>query len=64
MNSEHTPKLPDEFGEDVLQFCSEVPPHVILDVPDALHLNTRGTPGLTESTDIFLEHFCLPVSSV
>lgn len=36
----HLPKLSDELGEDVLQFGSEVPPHVVFDVPDALQLNT------------------------
>lgn len=34
------PKLPDELGEDVFQFGSEVPPHVITDASYAFQLST------------------------
>lgn len=37
---QHLPKLPDELGEDVFQFGSEVPPHVIADASYAFHLST------------------------
>lgn len=40
--NKHLPKLPDELGEDVLQFGSEVPPHIVFDVPNSLHLNTES----------------------
>lgn len=36
--NQNLPKLPDESGEDVFQFGSEVPPHVVMDVSYALHL--------------------------
>lgn len=36
-----SPKLPDELGEDVLQFGPEVSPHVVLDAADAFHLSTE-----------------------
>lgn len=38
---QHLPKLPDQLGEDVFQFGSEVPPHVILDASNAFHLSTN-----------------------
>lgn len=41
--NQHLPKLSDELGEDVLQFGSEVPPHIVFDAPNAFHLNTRVT---------------------
>ena len=34
----HSPKLPGELGEDVLQLGAEVPLHVVLQVADAVHL--------------------------
>lgn len=37
-DGKHIPKLSDELCKDVLEFGPEVPPHVIVDVPDALHL--------------------------
>lgn len=38
---QHSPKLSDELSEDVLQFGSEVSPHIVFDAPNAFHLNTR-----------------------
>ena len=48
--NQHLPKLSDELSEDVLQFGSEVSPHVVLDAPNALHLNKsqRVKSGLNE----------------
>lgn len=37
----HSPKLSDELSEDVLQFGSEVSPHIIFDAADALNLTQR-----------------------
>lgn len=36
---QNLPKLPDQLGEDVFQFGSEVPPHVVLDASNACHLS-------------------------
>lgn len=37
--AKHLPKLPDQLGEDVFQFGSEAPPHVLLDVSNTFHLS-------------------------
>lgn len=42
-NTQNSPKLPDKFSEDVLEFGSEVSSYIILDASDALHLNTSQT---------------------
>lgn len=36
------PKFSDEFSEDVLQLCSEVPSHIIPNVSNAFHLNKNN----------------------
>lgn len=38
---QNLPKLPDQLGEDVFQFGSEVPPHVVLNASNAFHLCTN-----------------------
>lgn len=43
-HSVHRPKLADELGEQVAKLHAEVPPHVIGQFPDGLHLQGRA-PG-------------------
>lgn len=56
--NQHLPKLPDELGKDVLQFGSEVPPHIVFDAPDSLHLN-RVTSGINEGTTVSYRIVCI-----
>lgn len=53
------PKLSDKLCENVLEFGSEMSPHIVFDAPDTFHLNTELKLFKAVSQSELRDHFLL-----